>query len=392
MIGQTLSHYKILEKIGEGGMGVVHKAQDTRLLRHVAIKILAAELMGDEKRRNRFIREAQTASSLNHPNICTIHDIDEAGSMHFIVMELIEGETLRELLDRRGPLPEAEVIGIALKVCDALAAVHEKGIFHRDIKPDNLMISRQGVVKVTDFGLAKLATEAVEVELDQHAPIEAQTREQMYVENVILTNLSGLLGTVHYMSPEQARGKAVDHRSDIFSLGVTLYELLTGKRPFEGESNLTILSKIINDPPRPITLDWAPVSLELQQLMSRCVAKEPAQRFQNINEIIMDLRLLAQANLTVQEKKRVSQAVTIKPEAYDDYLKGAYYFDNFTPMNLLKSQECFQNAIEKAAEYAPAYIGLAQTLAHLGVVGWLPPQQVFPAARAAATKALALDE
>ena len=395
MTGKTISHYKILEQLGQGGMGVVYKAQDIRLLRYVALKILTAELVGDEKRRSRFIREAQSASALNHPNICIIHDIDQADDVHFIVMELIEGETLRERLNRRGPLPETEVIDLALKVCDALAAVHEKGIFHRDIKPDNIMISRQGVVKVMDFGLATLAAEAAEavaeLELAQDFPTEAQIREKTYVENVVLTNLSGLLGTVHYMSPEQAQGKTVDHRSDIFSLGVALYELLTGKQPFAGKSNLTILSKIINDLPQPITLDLTQVSRELQQLIDRCIAKEPAQRFQNINEIIIDLRLLTQANLTVQEKRRVSKTSTIRPETYEGYLKGIFYFDYFTPMNLHKSIEFLKHAVKDDPNFVEAYVGLARALTHLGMTNWGPSAEAFAEARTMVMAALELE-
>jgi serine/threonine protein kinase/Tfp pilus assembly protein PilF len=395
MIGQILSHYKILEQLGAGGVGVVYKAQDTRLLRYVAVKILAAELMGDERRRQRFIKEAQTASSLNHPNICTIHDVDEDDGVHFIVMELIEGETLRARLNRRGLLPEAEVVDLALKVCDALAAVHEKSTFHRDIKPDNIMVSRQGAVKVMDFGLAKLATEAAEtvaeIAFEQNLQFGIGAPKNTYVESVVLTNLSGLLGTVHYMSPEQVQGKTIDERSDIFSLGVTLFELLHGKRPFEGESNLAILSKIINDPPQPIDLGATRVSPELQHIILRCVAKEPAQRFRNVHEIIANLRLLTPANLTLREEKRAPETVKITPEAYDDYLKGTFYFDNFTPMNLHKSIEFFKRAVQADPNFVEAHVGLARALTHMGMTNWGPAAQAFAEARTVAMQALALE-
>jgi len=287
MIDTKISHYIIVEKLGDGGMGTVYKARDTRLLRHVAIKLLRPELMIDAKKRRRFIKEAQTASSLNHPNICTIHDINEDNDQHFIVMELVEGKTLREILEERKKLPESELIEIALKICEALSAVHEKGISHRDIKPENIMISNSGLVKVMDFGLAKLATEHVESVAEQEGNHNWRNE---YLNNVV-TNLSGLLGTVHYMSPEQAQGEEVDHRSDIFSLGILLYELLTGQKPFMGNTNLDILTKIIRET-NEINFPSELVSHEFKSIISKALEKEPDKRYQNINELLKNLRQL----------------------------------------------------------------------------------------------------
>ncbi len=196
---ERISHYKIIEKLGEGGMGEVYLAEDTRLLRKVALKILPSNLIVDENNRHRFVREAQTASSLNHPNICTIHDINEAQNTNFIVMEFIDGQTLREMLDTNGPLKEEDVIQIAIKICDALSAVHEKGILHRDIKPENIMISKAGYLKVMDFGLAKLATDAAEtishLKVDGRLGTEEQVQNKFYSKEVVLSSLNGFIGT-----------------------------------------------------------------------------------------------------------------------------------------------------------------------------------------------------
>jgi TOMM system kinase/cyclase fusion protein len=316
LIGQTISHYKIIEKLGEGGMGVVYRAQDTRLLRQVAVKFLPHDLLTDENNRRRFMQEAQTASSLNHPNICVIHDINEVDGAHFIVMELVEGETLGEILERRGPLPEKEVIDITIKVCEALASIHAKGIFHRDIKADNIMISRQGYVKVMDFGLAKLATDVVETiagwESEAGRKDTGEIPRKEYPTKVVLSSLSGLLGTVSYMSPEQAQGKAIDQRSDIFSLGVVLYELLTATRPFEAESNDTILSKIIADPPEPIKLKKGDISPAFEQLINRCLEKDLSNRLQTISDMLLDLQKIDQS-LEIQAAKKSGKGIEPPP-------------------------------------------------------------------------------
>ncbi len=392
LTGTTISNYRIIEKLGQGGMGVVYKAQDTRLLRHVAIKILIPEVTADAKLYRHFINEAQTASALNHPNICTIYDIGQYRKMNFIIMELVDGETLREMLIRRGPLPEQEVIDIATKICFALAAVHDKGILHRDIKPENVMISKQGFLKVMDFGLAKLATEAAELvgkrEFARRARPKKKSWKEKYTESVVLTSLSGLLGTVHYMSPEQVQGKPMDQRSDFFSLGVVLYELATGNQPFEGTSNVTILAKIIHDAPEPMPLISGHVSPALQELVNHCLVKEPDDRFQSAAELLQALHALA-ASITASEKTGTH---TIKPEAYANYLKGMFSFENFTPMNLQKSMEFFKSAISEDLNFVEAYVGLARTITHLGMTTTgMRPSEAFSEARTAVMRALELE-
>src|SRR5438046_3625871 len=208
MIGQTISHYKILEKLGEGGMGVVHKAEDTKLDRLVALKFLPSHLAASELDKARFIQEAKAASAINHPNICTIYSIDEYDGKMFIVMEFVDGQTLRQ---RRESISDKQAIDIGIQIADGLAAAHEKGIVHRDIKPENIMIRKDGIAQIMDFGLAKL-----------RGNVSRLTKE------------GSTVGTAGYMSPEQVQGQDADHRSDIFSYGVLLFELLTGQTPFKG--------------------------------------------------------------------------------------------------------------------------------------------------------------
>jgi serine/threonine protein kinase len=233
MTGHRLLHYEILERLGEGGMGVVYKARDTHLDRFVAIKVLPPERTADAARKARFVREAKAASALNHPHIVTIHDISSEGGRDFIVMELVTGKTLDELIGRKG-LKLNEALKLGAQIADALAAAHAAGIVHRDLKPANLMVSDSGAVKVLDFGLAKLTESATES--DQDAPtrtVRAQTEE------------GAVVGTAAYMSPEQAEGKRLDARSDIFSFGAVLYETITGRRAFPGESTAATLSAIL---------------------------------------------------------------------------------------------------------------------------------------------------
>ncbi|MCI0698470.1 protein kinase [candidate division KSB1 bacterium] len=394
LTGTTISNYRIIEKLGQGGMGVVYKAQDTRLRRHVAIKILIPEVTADAKLYRHFINEAQTASALNHPNICTIYDIGQYRKMNFIIMELVEGATLRQIQTQRGPLPEEEVIDIVSKICRALAVVHEKAILHHDIKPENVMISKHGFLKVMDFGLAKLATEAAELvgkrEFAKQARPKKKSWKEKYAEGVVLTSLSGLLGTVHYMSPEQVQGKPLDQRSDIFSLGVVLYELATGNHPFEGTSNVTILAKIIHEAPELMPLISGHVSPALQELVNRCLAKDPGDRFQSAAELLQALNSLA-APKAISEKIGSSPGRGVKPEAYANYLKGMFSFENFTPMNVQKSMEFFKNAISDDPDFVEAYIGLARTMSHLGMTSWMPPSEAFSEAWTAVKRALELE-
>ena len=240
MIGKTLAHYEILGPLGAGGMGEVYRARDTTLDRDIAIKVLPEDFAADRDRLARFEREAKVVAALDHPNIVTVHSIEESDGAHFITMQLIEGTTLSEAIPRHG-LSLEKFFELAVPLADAISAAHERGIIHRDLKPSNVMITDAGTIKVLDFGLAKLA--------DKDAADEAKT--QLATEYV--TEEGKILGTVAYMSPEQAEGKAVDHRADVFSLGMILYEMATGEPPFTGDTEISLVSSIVKEDPRRIT-------------------------------------------------------------------------------------------------------------------------------------------
>ncbi len=262
MVGRTLAHYEIESKLGEGGMGVVYKARDTRLERFVALKVLPPDKLADAERKRRFVQEARAASALNHPNIITIHEIADEGGVDYMVMELVHGTTLRERIDR-GPIEASEAVRYAVQLADALAAAHGAGITHRDLKPANVMVSNSGLIKVLDFGLAKLAP----------AP-HADKGETLTAH----TQLGMVLGTLAYMSPEQAEGRAVDARSDLFSFGAMFYEMLSGKRPFRGDTNIAVMTAILRDEPKPL-------GTSLDDIVIRCLRKDPKDRFQRASEL-----------------------------------------------------------------------------------------------------------
>jgi len=276
MIGHTLSHYLITAKIGAGGMGEVYRAQDTRLKRDVALKVLPSEMASDPVRLERFQREAETVASLSHPNIVMLHSVEEAEGIRFLTMELVEGQSLDQLLPAGG-MPLSRLFEIGGSLADALAAAHEKGIIHRDLKPANVMITKDGRVKVLDFGLAKLAEDAAPSDVTA-LHTEPVTKEGM------------VLGTVPYMSPEQLRGETVDQRSDIFSLGVLLYEMATGRRPFLGDSNSDITSAILRDTPTPLIQVKPELPVHLGRIISRCLEKDANHRFHSAIDIRNDLR------------------------------------------------------------------------------------------------------
>src|SRR6266496_2811592 len=283
--GTRLGRYEIRSKIGEGGMGEVYLAQDTKLDRRVALKILPADVAAHPDRMRRFVQEAKTASGLNHPNIITIHEIDETDSGHFIATEFIDGETLRER-ESNSPLKLTESLGIATQIASALAAAHAAGIVHRDIKPENVMLRHDGIVKVLDFGLAKLS-EPPAVAGGPVVDTEAPTRAH------IKTDPGVVMGTAIYMSPEQARGLPVDSRTDIFSLGVVLYEMVAGRLPFEGSNRNEIMASVLSDKePQPLTRYSSEAPTDLDRIVLKALRKNRDERYQTIKDMLLDLQSL----------------------------------------------------------------------------------------------------
>ena len=271
MVGQTISHYKILEKLGEGGMGVVYKAEDTKLKRTVALKFLPPEFTRDKDAKERFSIEAQAAAALSHSNIVTVHEIDECEDQIYIAIEYVKGQSLKDKIES-GPLNINEALKIAIQVAEGLNEAHEKGIVHRDIKSANIMITDKGQVKIMDFGLAKLKGKSK------------------------LTKAGTTVGTTSYMSPEQSMGKDVDHRTDIWSLGVVLYEMITGQLPFKGEYEQAVVYSILNEEPEPVTGLRTGVPKELERIINKALEKNPSERYQHVQDIMIDIKGLRKKN------------------------------------------------------------------------------------------------
>ena len=289
MLGKTLSNFKVIEKIGQGGMGEVYRAEDTTLKREVAIKVLPEQFTKDPQRLARFEREAQLLASLNHPNIASIHSFEHSDDIHFLVLELVEGETLQERV-AKGPVPVEEALEVCRQIAEGVEAAHEKGVIHRDLKPANVKVTPEGKVKILDFGLAK----AFEAE----TPVTDISQSPTLTEE--MTRAGVILGTAAYMSPEQAKGKPVDKRADIFAFGAVLYELLTGKRAFEGETITETLGAIIHKEPEwealPATTPW-----RIQDLLRRCLQKDAHDRLDGI------------ANLRIEIKLALTEPATVSP-------------------------------------------------------------------------------
>ncbi|MDH3494208.1 MAG: tetratricopeptide repeat-containing serine/threonine-protein kinase, partial [Acidobacteriota bacterium] len=280
--GQTLGHYEIIRQIGKGGMGEVYLAHDETLDRKVAVKVLYHSFSRDESNLRRFVQEAKAASGLNHPNILVVHEIGETENAHYIVSEYVEGRTLREIV-KEAPLSLPETLKFAVQIAGALAAAHEAHLVHRDIKPENIMVRPDGFVKVLDFGLAKLV-ERKRSQIDA----ESETKQQN------ITAKGVILGTVNYMSPEQAKGKNVDNRTDIFSFGSVLYEMITGHQPFAGESANETIAAILKSEPRPLGFHAANIPAELERIVSKCLRKNPDQRYRHIRDLLVELEALNQ--------------------------------------------------------------------------------------------------
>jgi serine/threonine protein kinase len=294
MIGKRLKQYEVESQLGQGGMGVVYRARDTRLDRPVALKVLMSELTGDPERQQRFLREARAAAAVTHPAIAQIYDVDEADGITFIAMELVEGQTVRKLIEGRD-LDLQSAVDIALQVSEGLARAHEAGIVHRDIKSDNIMVTRDGHAKILDFGLAKL--------LD---PEPGSVDQDSARETLTKTRAGVVLGTISYMSPEQARGRAVDPRSDIFSLGIVLYEMVTGELPFHGASALDTLHAIAYEEIRPVTVVRKNLPGDVHRVVSRCLRKRPEDRYPSSESLAADLKILKRDIESGIQPRRIS--------------------------------------------------------------------------------------
>ena len=316
MIGETVSHYTILSQLGEGGMGVVYEAEDSQLGRKVALKFLSEETSSDKSALQRFQREARAASALNHPGICTIHAIEEHNSHHFIVMELLEGETLSTKI-RRGPIPLKELVSIGTEITDALESAHAKGIVHRDLKPANIFINDRKQVKILDFGLAK-------IDLLSDKSIASNRVTEVREE---LTKAGSTIGTVSYMSPEQARGELTDSRTDIFSLGTVLYQMATGKFPFPGETSAVIFDAILNREPAPIVEADPSLPARLEAIIFRALEKDSKLRYQSATDMKTEL-LRLQRDIDAQERGESSGSRPRAAAAEEDKSVAVLYFEN----------------------------------------------------------------
>lgn len=328
MIGQTISHYRITGKLGAGGMGVVYQAEDETLHREVALKFLPAELVADPQARKRLLKEAQAASRLNHPDIATIYEVGESDGTPFIAMELVSGQSLKDVL-QRGPLPPTQLLDVARQIAAGLHEAHQAGVLHRDVKPGNIMLDAKGRVKILDFGLAVSTGR-------ERAPGEP---EEIFITRTATTWTTG--GTVPYMSPQQLRGEPSDARNDIFSYGVMLYECLTGRLPFQGETSIDILHAILRDEPVPVRKQLPDITPEWEQLVERCLAKSPEQRFRSMAEVLEALRRIESPPTRLEKSLAVLYFENLSGVQEDQYFRDGMTEDIITELLKIKGVQIF---------------------------------------------------
>ncbi|MBC7816080.1 MAG: protein kinase [Planctomycetaceae bacterium] len=381
--------YELVAALGAGGMGEVYRAKDLRLDREVAIKVLPETFARDPVRRGRFEREAKAIAALAHPNILAIYDYGVEQDILFAVLELLEGETLRGCL-RRSVMTWQRALEMGVAIADGLAAAHAKGIIHRDLKPENLFLTADGRVKILDFGLARM-----------QSPVDIDAETQTYKSELHQTDVGTVMGTVGYMSSEQVRGLTLDGRSDLFSLGCVLYELISGQRPFQRQTSADICVAILRDEPASLASLGKQVPAALESVIQRCLAKEAGERFASASDLAEAQRevLMGTGGLTIPPSRLSSASKASVPaaqsrernEAERLYLAGRYFWDKRTEESFRKSIASFYQALDKDPTFALAWVGLADAYHQLGLWGHAPPTSACPKAKSAALRAIELD-